>query len=119
VVVPGRKAQVSGEGIDKLLAGDSSPDRIRSVIADKWGIADLSEAELKAVSGTLAEKKPLGPVVVPMLSSRARLGWTTGGHTGADVFLFSYGPSKPVGLMENVEVGRALAARMGFDCSRP
>jgi len=31
------------------------------------------------------------------------------------VFLFSYGPNRPTGLWENVDVGRRLAASMGFD----
>jgi len=115
VVVPGRKAQVTGEGIDKLLGGDSSAATIKRVIADKWGIADLSDAEIKAIADTVAAKKSLQGVVGPIISKRARLGWTTGGHTGADVFLHAYGPNKPAGLMENVEVGRALAKEMGFD----
>ena len=114
VVGPMRKVQMTAEGIDKHLAG-ADDQKIKDVMATKCGLSDLSEAELKAISGAIAEKKPIGAVIVPMLSSRARLGWTTGGHTGADVYLFAYGPSKLTGLMENAEVGRALAARMGFD----
>ena len=115
VVVPARKAQVTGEGIDKLLAGDSSAAAIRSVIGEKWGIADLSDAEIKAIADTATAKKALQGVVGPIISKRARLGWTTGGHTGADVFMHAFGPNKPVGLMENTEVGKALAKEMGFD----
>ncbi len=115
VVGPARKVQVSGEGIDKLLAGDASPDKIKSVLAEKWGIADLTEPEIKAISDTVTAKKSLQGVVGPIVSKRARLGWTSGGHTGADVFLFAYGPNRPAGLMENTEVGRAIAKEMGFD----
>jgi len=50
-----------------------------------------------------------------MLSKRARLDWTTGGHTGADVFLFSYGPGHPVGLIENTALGHYMASAMGFN----
>jgi alkaline phosphatase len=109
-----RKIQVTAEGIEKLLA-KADDNKIKDVMASKWGIADLSDAELKAISTTIAENKPLSLVVAPMLSSRARLGWTTGGHTGADVFLFSYGPDRPVGLWQNTDIGRNLAAKMGFD----
>jgi alkaline phosphatase len=115
VVVPSRKVQVSGEGIEKLLAGDSSDEKIKSVMAEKWGVVDLSDSEIKAIADTVKAKKQLQSVVGPMISKRARLGWTSGGHTGADVFLFAYGPNKPVGLMENVDVGKALAKEMGFD----
>lgn len=114
VVGPIWKAQVTAEGIEKLLAG-ADDQKIKDVMASKWGIADLREAEIEAISTTIAEKKPLSPIVAPMLSSRARLCWTTGGHTGADVFLFSYGPDRPIGLWQNTDIGRNLAARMGFD----
>ena len=63
----------------------------------------------------MAEKKALNSVLGPILSARARLGWTTGGHTGADVFLYSYGPGRPTGLWQNVDIGKLAARGMGFD----
>lgn len=115
VLIPMRRARVTGEGVEKLLAGDASEQAIKDVLAREWGIQDLSAAELKAIQDAITGKKQLQAVVGPMVSVRARLGWTTGGHTGADVFLFSYGPNRPTGLWENVDVGRRLAASMGFD----
>jgi alkaline phosphatase len=115
VLPPLRRARLSGEGVEKLLAGDASEQAVRELLAREWGIKDLSAAELKAIQEAITGKKQLQSVVGPMLSTRARLGWTTGGHTGADVFLFSYGPGRPTGLWENTDVGRRLAAGMGFD----
>ena len=115
VLLPLRRARVSGEGVEKLLAGDASEEAIRGLLAREWGMQDLSAAELKAIQEAITGKKQLQAVVGPMISTRARLGWTTGGHTGADVFLFSYGPGRPTGLWENVDLGRLLAADMGFD----
>jgi alkaline phosphatase len=115
VLPPLRRARLSGEGVEKLLAGDASEQAVRELLAREWGIKDLSAAELKAIQEAIIGKKQLQSVVGPMLSTRARLGWTTGGHTGADVFLFSYGPGRPTGLWENTDVGRRLAAGMGFD----
>ncbi len=114
VVGPLRKIHITAEGIEKLLVGADN-QKIKEVMAATWGITDLRDAEFKAISTTIAEKKPLSPIVAPMLSSRAGLGWTTNGHTGADVFLFSYGPDRPIGLWQNTDIGRNLAARMGFD----
>jgi len=110
-----RRARVTGEGLEKLLAGDSSEQAIRDIMAREWGIKEVSAAELKDIQDTIVGKKQLQAVVGPMISVRARLGWTTGGHTGADVFLFSYGPNRPTGLWENNDLGRAIAADMGFD----
>jgi alkaline phosphatase len=115
VLVPMRRARVTGEGVEKLLAGDSSEQAVKDVLAREWGIKDLSAAELKAIQDCITGKKQLQSVVGPMISVRARLGWTSGGHTGADVFLFSYGPGRPTGLWENTDVGRTMAAAMGFD----
>jgi len=115
VVGPMRKAKKSAEGLDMLLQGEPSPDRVKAVMAAEWGIGDLSESELKSIVDLVAAKKPTMPVTVGMLSRRARLGWTTGGHTGADVFLFSYGPGRLAGLMENTGVSRAVAGAMGVD----
>ncbi len=115
VLLPLRRARVSGEGVEKLLAGDASEQAVKEVLAREWGIQDLSAAELKAIQDAVTGKKQLQAVVGPMISVRSRLGWTTGGHTGADVFLFSYGPGRPTGLWENIDVGRQVAASMGFD----
>jgi alkaline phosphatase len=115
LVVPMRKVKLTGEGIEKVLAGDSSEPRIRTVIAEECGIEDLSAAELKAIQDAAAAKGAMSGVVGPILSKRARIGWTTGGHTGVDVFLFAYGPGRPTGLVQNTEVGRHVAAALGFN----
>jgi alkaline phosphatase len=114
LVGPMRKVAMSAEGIDKFIAGDASEAKIKSVMAEKWGIADLSDVELKSIVDTTAAKKALTGVIAPMLSKRARIGWTTSGHTGADVSLFAYGPAKPTGLLDNTDVGKAVAAAMGI-----
>ncbi len=114
LVVPMRKAKLTGEGVEKVLAGDSSEQKIQSVLAEQCGIEDLSAVELKAVQDAVAAKGTMSGVVGSIISKRARIGWTTGGHSGADVFLFSYGPGHPVGLVQNTAVGRAVAGAMGF-----
>lgn len=115
VVGPLRKAKKSAEGLDRLLQGEPDPGRIRSVMTAEWGIDDLSEDELTAIVELVAARKPTRPATASLLSRRARLGWTTGGHTGADVFLFSDGPGRPSGLVENTEVARAMARALNLD----
>ena len=115
VVGPMRKVKKSAEGLDMLLQGEPTPDRIKSVMTAEWGINEFSEAELKAVVDLVTAKKPTMPATVQMLSRRARLGWTTGGHTGADVFMYTYGPGRPTGLVENTEVANAMARVLAVD----
>lgn len=53
-----------------------------------------------------------------MLANRANIGFTTGGHTGEDVFLYSFGPSKLTGLVENTDLAHAMAQFMDFDLAK-
>lgn len=110
-----RRAKLTGEGVEKVLGGDASEPRLKTVVAAETGLLDLSAEELAALEKAVAAAKPLAPVLGPLLSKRAHVGWTTSGHTGADVFLFGYGPGRPGGLVENTAVGRHLAAALGFD----
>ena len=115
LTTPMRKARRSAEGLNVLLRGEPDPERIKTIVSDEWGIADLSGAEVDSLVELVKAKKPTMPATVAMLSRRARIGWTTGGHTGADVFMFSYGPGRPVGLVENTDVAQRMANAMGLD----
>ena len=50
-------------------------------------------------------------------SRRAHVGWSTGGHTGVDVGLYAWGPGRWrfIGLHENTDVARLIAALLGLD----
>ena len=50
-----------------------------------------------------------------MMASRTRLGFTTKGHTGEDVFLYAYGPQKPAGLVENTELSQYVIKYLGLE----
>jgi len=115
LVNPMRKVKITAEGMEKQLAGDSSEQAIRKVFADGWGIEDLAADDVKAIQAAMAAKTGITGPAAALLSKQARVGWTTGGHTGADVFLFAYGPNRPAGLWQNTGLGRFVAKEMGFD----
>ena len=50
-------------------------------------------------------------------SRRARVGWSTGGHTGVDVGLYAWGPGSERfhGLHENTDVARLVADLLDLD----
>ncbi len=52
-----------------------------------------------------------------MMSQRARIGWTTGGHTAVDVPVFAFGPGEEhfTGNLDNTELGLRLADLMQTD----
>ena len=88
-VEPLRRATMTGEGIGQRL--DAERTNIRQVMADGFGIEDLTDAEHEAI-----KKASLGSmnyVVGPMIASRAKIGFTTNGHTGEDVTLYVHDPA--------------------------
>lgn len=53
-----------------------------------------------------------------LLTSKTCFGFTTGGHTGEDVFLAAYHPDKaslPIGMHSNIELNAYLCALFGMD----
>uniref|UniRef100_UPI0020C00A05 alkaline phosphatase n=1 Tax=Lysinibacillus sp. D4A3_S15 TaxID=2941227 RepID=UPI0020C00A05 len=99
---PLKKASMTIEGALSQLKEDRS--NIVEVAA-LFGLDPLTKDELT----TLKSAKDVGSVMVKMLANRANIGYTTGGHTGEDVFLYSFGPSKLAGLVENTDLAHSMA----------
>ncbi|WP_223553866.1 alkaline phosphatase [Lysinibacillus sphaericus] len=108
---PLKKATMTIEGALSQLKEDKSN---LVEVAALYGLDDLTEDEL----ATLKSAKDIGDEMVKMLANRANIGYTTGGHTGEDVFLYSYGPSKITGLVENTDLAHSMAQFMGFDLNK-
>ncbi|WMW23872.1 alkaline phosphatase [Methanolobus sediminis] len=55
-------------------------------------------------------------LVDPLMGEEGEVvvGWTTGGHCGDDVPLWSYGPDRPIGLFDNTELATYVADAFGF-----
>lgn len=106
-IEPLKRAERSLKGaLDILNKNRSNMERVASL----YGLEDLSKAELQ----TLKQAANLKKSMVQMLAQRAHLGFTTNGHTGEDVILYSYGPGRPVGTLENSDLARILSRFMGF-----
>ncbi|MDZ5610256.1 alkaline phosphatase [Bacillus pseudomycoides] len=108
---PLKKAKMTLEGATNKLKDDLS--NVEEVAA-LYGLDNLTDDEkekLKAVQ----KKADVGPIFTKLLANRANIGFTTGGHTGEDVFLYSYGPQKPYGLVQNTDIAKTMAKAMGFN----
>ncbi|MHC1746562.1 MAG: alkaline phosphatase [Negativicutes bacterium] len=116
VIDPLKRAQVTGEGLAKLLAGNREPDIIRDLMTRYYGIDNLTEEEVSLIQK--AKDGDIISVVGPMMSKRAAIGWTTSGHTGEDLFMYAYGPNRPVGMIENTDIARITAKGLGFDLDK-
>ncbi len=110
-IEPLKKAELTLEGATSKLKADRSN---MEEVAALYGLDDLSADELK----TLKTTKNVASLMSKMLSERANLGFTSGGHTGEDVFLYAYGPSKPTGMVDNTDLAQNMADHLGFDLSK-
>lgn len=115
VLGPIKKATLTGEGLQKVLAGSKDDSRIKDVVAKYYGINDLKDTEVEQIKKGIDDKKELNYIFGPIISSRSSIGWTTNGHTGEDLTMYAYGPCKPTGLIDNTDIAKATASAFGFD----
>ncbi|PFJ18701.1 alkaline phosphatase [Bacillus cereus] len=108
---PLKKAKLTLEGAMKKLNGDLS--NVKDV-ATLYGLDNLTHSEKEKLKAA-QKKTDVGPILTMLLANRANIGFTTGGHTGEDVFLYSYGPQKPQGLVQNTDIAKTMAKAMGFN----
>lgn len=105
---PLKEAAMTVEGALSFLKEDKSN---LEEVAALYGLKNLKDKERKA----LETSEQLPATMVKLLADRANIGYTTGGHTGDDVFLYAYGPNKPTGLVENTDLAKIMAETMGFE----
>lgn len=106
---PLKNATMTVEGALSQLKSDRSN---LVEVAKLYGLDNLTAEETTTLNATATNK--LSSTFVKLLSKRAGLGFTTGGHTGDDVFLYSYGPNQITGLVDNTDLAKEMASFMGF-----
>ncbi|MGY3715780.1 alkaline phosphatase [Sutcliffiella cohnii] len=108
---PLKKATMTIEGALRQLKSDRS-NMIE--VAELYGLDNLTATEIEH----LQTSKTLHADMTKMLANRANIGFSTGGHTGEDVFLYAYGPSKPFGLVDNTDLAKTMAKFLGVDLDK-
>ena len=110
---PLKKAKLTGEGLEAKL--DAKRTNIKSVLQQYYGISDLTAEEMAVIKA--AEPGRMNYAVGPMISKRAGIGWTTGGHTGGDVVLYTYAPNndRPFGVIDNTDIAKYMARVLDLD----
>lgn len=97
------------------LVRDQRP--IAEVMREMAGIDDLTYQEGALIEAALEEPQQLNSALSEVVSRRAGVGWTSGGHTAVDVNLYAFGPGHDafVGNHDNTYIGVTLARLMGLD----
>jgi alkaline phosphatase len=74
----------------------------------------LSEQETTSLRSSVTSGQG-GNAILNLVNTRARIGWTSGGHTGVDVPLHAFGGGDTFrGNLEDIEVGRRIAQLAGI-----
>jgi alkaline phosphatase len=128
------KVKLTAEGIAAKLNGSPS-SAVQQIFLDEAGF-ELSAEELQTLyqcksykNSPIAEAErsdkgvvsslyssSLNDFVAKLITSKTCFGFTTGGHTGEEVFLATYHPAGtlPIGLNTNVELNHYMAAALGL-----
>jgi alkaline phosphatase len=115
LVAPLWQMRLSAAGIERKLAGSRNPDDVAAQI-DAWWSIRITPAEAAAITNAIAHGlRPayaIGDVV-----SRGHLPvvWATSDHTATDVPLWSFGPARPTGVLDNTEVAGVIARALEID----
>ncbi len=121
----------TAEGLIKKLK-ETEGSKVKQVFLDNTGIS-LSESDLNAIlksedyskSGLSDEERMKGSnlrkIVSKILDDNTCFGFTTGGHTGEEVFLAVYDPTnkRPTGHITNIDINNYLFSSLGLKQSLP
>jgi alkaline phosphatase len=98
-----------------VQSNESMKSYLKSLISKGLGIHDTSDAELDEL---LTNPDIAAYTFADMISRRAQLGWSTHGHSAADVNIFASNAAWAedlVGNHENTEVGEFLRKYLGVE----
>lgn len=102
-----KNATITEERFNEIAAGKSD-DEIKA-LAKKYYEIDLNDEELAIVKGEQGERRKVG--IREVIARRVGIGYTTGGHTGEQIYLGVYAPSDVElleGVVDNTEVNKYM-----------
>ena len=121
------KYKVTADELEKIVLKEKA-ENIRSVLKEYTDI-DITDTEYNEILNSqnyhvenymkVGESKNLKSVLVEIMNARTYFGFTSGGHTGEDVFLAAYHPKGniPLGMNTNIEINHYLFDAMGLKTS--
>lgn len=111
-------------GLEKILL-NTKPEDFKAVFKEYTDI-DLTDDEFKLLMGSknyeaanymeITKTDNMASSIRKIMNSRTYFGFTTGGHTGEEVFLAAYHPQGdiPVGMNTNVDINHYLCDVVGL-----
>ena len=123
------KYKRTAEGLEKILLG-KRPEDIKPVIKEYTEI-DITDEEFKLLLSSrnyrpenytkVSDGPNMNATLNAIMNKRTWFGFTTGGHTGEEVFLAAYHPlgNIPIGMNTNMDINHYLADVLGLSKRLP
>ncbi|MGG7059806.1 alkaline phosphatase [Clostridium tertium] len=102
-----KNAKITEERFNTIVSGKSD-EEIIALAKQYYGI-DLTDEELSIVKGEIGEGRQVG--IREVIARRVGIGYTTGGHTGEQIYLGVYSASNVElleGVVDNTEVNKYM-----------
>lgn len=118
------KYKLTSEGLEKILL-KTKPEDFKKVFKEYTDI-DLTDEEFELLMSSKNYKEAdymkksnsvnMGSSIVKIMNFHTYFGFTTGGHTGEEVFLAAYHPKGdlPIGMNTNMEINQYMQAVLGI-----
>lgn len=104
-------------GVVAKIGSNVSSENIKTKLKTWWSI-DATDEDVTEILKMYDNGKgwPLDYSISEVISkNHTVIGWTSHGHCGEDVPLWTYGPDRPVGHMDNTEIASNIAEKMWLD----
>jgi alkaline phosphatase len=117
VVKPLKGMKLNSLGVVAKIGSNVSSENIKTKLKTWWSI-DATDEDVTEILKMYDNGKgwPLDYSISEVISkNHTVIGWTSHGHCGEDVPLWTYGPERPVGHMDNTEIASYIAEKMWLD----
>lgn len=111
LIDPLKKATITIKGLIDTCPATPTADDIQHAFEKYWGMR-LNEQQAGHILNLGADSDAVAEYIS---RQKTVLGWTTHGHSGEDVPLWSYGPGRPVGTLDNTDLAGIVAKALQVD----
>lgn len=103
---------------DEIANGADVEKTLKSYIDQE--LLPLTEVEIESVKTAGEKASDINNAIKSIFDKRSYTGWTTGGHTGEDVPVYAFGPSKDrfAGLLDNTDHAQIIFNILDTDKSK-
>jgi alkaline phosphatase len=115
LAAPLRQMRLSAFGLERKLDGSRNPAEVTAQVEAWWNIR-MTSVEAAAITNAIARgQRPAYAIGETVSRGHLPVVWATSDHTATDVPLWSFGPARPTGVLDNTDVAGVIARALEVD----